>query len=416
MAANALGEWRAGWRTVLAAGLGMAAGVSLFATAFGFFVVPLQHAFGWSRSQLATVSLAFFTSSLTMPLVGVLLDRWGSRVFVVIGAVAFTAIYVAFALNPGKQWFFYALLVGIGLLAAPCTMPTVFARPIVNQFNISRGLALGIGLSGSYGMIVILSPVLQHVIGEYGWRLGFGLLAGMSLVLGLTASALLGNQAGGGKAASPPSPLPRGEGLALAVRDPRFWLLAVAMVISNIPVGGVISQLQPMLSDKGVPGTTAAMLGSVYAMAILVGRMGAGFLLDRFWPPLVGAGSLIAPAIGLLLFAGDSQSLPMFVVSLSLIGFAHGAEGDLASFFAARYFGVRAFGSIMGVFALLIGVSIALGGMIFAQAFDHLHSYAAALWVSAAAMGAAASMLLVSGLLKRTTAPAFEPQAEANPV
>jgi MFS family permease len=248
MASQALREWKAGWPTVLAAGLGMAAGVSMFATAFGFFIVPLQHAFGWSRSQLATVSLAFFASSLTMPVVGALLDRWGSRVFVAIGAVAFAAVYVAFALNPGQLWFFYALLVAIGLLAAPCTMPTVFARPIVGQFDKSRGLALGIGLSGSYGMVVIMSPVLQRVIGDYGWRLGFGLLAGVSLVFGLTASALLRNQ-GPRKIASPSASVRRGDGLGLAARDPRFWLLAVAMVISNIPVGGVISQLQPMLSD-----------------------------------------------------------------------------------------------------------------------------------------------------------------------
>lgn len=400
MAADTLGEWKAGWRNVLAAGMGMAAGISMFATAFGFFIVPLQDAFGWSRSQLAVLSYAIIASSLAMPVVGALLDRWGSSVFTAVGAVAFAAVYAGMALNPGELWLFYGLLVLVGLVAGPCTMPTVFARPIVGRFTRSRGLALGIGLSGSYGMIVVLSPVLQSVIANQGWRLGFGLLAGLSLVFGLGAAALLRGPRPAAPATAPRPAASRGEGLAAAMRDPRFWLLVIALIAASLPVGGVISQLQPMLSDKGVSLANAAMLGSLYAAAILVGRMGVGALLDRFWPPLVGAVSLAAPAIGLLLFAGWSENLTVLMIALALIGIGHGAEGDLANFFTARYFGVRAFGSIMGVFALLIGVSIALGGVVFAGAFDGFGSYTAILLAGAGAMALAAVLLLVSGLGK----------------
>lgn len=391
-----MNEWRANWTSVLAAGLGMAAGISMFASIFSFFIVPLQHEFGWSRTQLATASLAVLSSSLLMPVIGAILDRVGARRLAAVGAVAFALIYASLALNPGQLWLFYLSLAAIALIAGPATSPLVFAKPVVTRFIRSRGLALGLGLSGSYLLVIVVAPALQWVIGHHGWRISFGLLAVMSLALGLLAAALLGRhetQALEGRA-NQPSP----SGLREAIGDRRFWLLAGAMILASLPLGGLISQLQPLLADRSVPATTAGMLGAWYAACIVVGRLGTGVLLDRIWPPGVGTVALAIPSLGMLVLASGDASILTLGAALACIGLAHGAESDLVSFFAARYFGSRSFGVIAGLLGLMIGVSIGLGGLGFAYVADRVGDYGPALTTSAGLMAASAILLLISGI------------------
>lgn len=389
-------EWRANWTSVLAAGLGMAAGISMFASVFGFFIVPLQQEFGWSRTQLATASLAVLSSSLLMPVIGALLDRVGARRLAAVGAVAVALTYASLAFNPGELWLFYLSLLAIALVAAPATSPLVFAKPIVTRFNRSRGMALGLGLSGSYLLVIVVAPALQWVIGAHGWRVGFGLLAVMSLALGLLAAVLLGPHA-------PPAQEELGDeaaasGLREAMGDRRFWLLAAAMILASLPLGGLISQLQPLLADRNVPAATAGLLGAWYAACIVIGRLGTGVLLDRIWPPGVGTAALAVPSIGMLLLASGDATVLTLGAALACIGLAHGAESDLVSFFAARYFGSRSFGVIAGALGLMIGVSIGIGGLAFAYVADRFGNYGPALTTSAALMAASAVLLLMSGI------------------
>lgn len=401
--ASAAPEWRGGWPTVLGAGLGMAAGVSVFATAFGFFIVPLQAEFGWSRSRMALVSLAVLASSLLMPLVGALVDRHGPRRYVLFGSIAFALCYVAFAAMPGSPAVFTLILLAIALVAAPATSPLVFTVPIVHRFARHRGAALGLGLSGSYLLVLALAPLLQRVITSSGWRAGFILLAVLSLALGAAATALIGRT----PRPTPDAPSPeRGEGddtkddatLRGAARDRRFWLLAIAMVGSNLPLGGMISQLQPLLADKGVAPAVAALLGSWYAGMVFIGRVGVGVLLDRLSPAAVGFVALLAPAAGyLLLLPPDAPQFAVAALALTAVGLAHGAEGDLLAFYGARYFGRRMFGTIVGTLGVTIGVSIALGGLLFAAVVDHTGSYSAPLIAGAAATTVAAFAVLICG-------------------
>ncbi len=397
--AGKLGEWRAGWPILLGAMLSMGAGISLFGNVNGFFVKPLAAEFGWSRGQISLASMAVLGTALAMPAVGMLVDRHGPRLFILLGAILFAGAYAALSAMPGEIWAYCAIILIIGLAAGPATSPLVVTRPLVSAFAESRGLALALGMSGAVAVSTVVLPALQYVIAHYGWRTGYAAMAPVTLALGLAAFVLL-------RGASPapgsrnPAPEPTGHTLREALGDGRFWLLALSMICISMAGGAFSSQFQPLLSDLGVPGATAALLGAWYAASVIVGRLGAGLLLDRLWPPMVGAVALSGPIVGLPLFLSPDPSLAVLLVGAALVGLSTGAEADMLAFFAARYFGLKRFGAIFGVLGLFFGLSVAIGGIGAGFLFDAAGDYRLVLILGAVLAAVSAVTLLASGLAK----------------
>ena len=57
MQSTATGEFKRGWRILLASSVGIASGLSGLAFyTFGVFIVPLTEAFGWTRGQVSIAS------------------------------------------------------------------------------------------------------------------------------------------------------------------------------------------------------------------------------------------------------------------------------------------------------------------------------------------------------------------------
>ena len=103
----------------------------------------------------------------------------------------------------------------------------------------------------------------------------------------------------------------------------------------------------------------ATIASSVVGVALLLGRVSTGFLLDRFFAPRVAmlVFGLAAAGIALLWFGIAGKAAMLAAV---LIGFGLGAEADIIAFCISRYFGLRCFGP---AFAFAFGTFV-LGGAI----------------------------------------------------
>jgi MFS family permease len=163
--------------------IGMGAGISMFWPATSYFIKPLHAEFGWSRGQVSlTTSIGVLLTSLAMPLVGVLIDRYGPRAFILAGSILFSLSYLALSAMSGQFIIFIAIVLMIGLTAGPATSPLIFTRPLVGAFAKSRGVALGLSYSGTVIISSIVQPTLQHVISDFGWRAGYRIMAPIGLV------------------------------------------------------------------------------------------------------------------------------------------------------------------------------------------------------------------------------------------
>jgi MFS family permease len=130
---------------------------------------------------------------------------------------------------------------------------------------------------------------------------------------------------------------------------------------------------------------------------VILGRIIAGFLIDRIWAPLVAFAFLIVPAISCLILANPEIGLIYVAIAAALIGLAAGAEFDLIAFMTSRYFGMKDYAKIYGLqfvgFGIGAGFSPPLPGIVLART----GSYEPALYGVAGLFVLGATMLLLLG-------------------
>ena len=153
-----------------------------------------------------------------------------------------------------------------------------------------------------------------------------------------------------------------------------FWLIASAFFLMSVSVHGCLIHLVPMLTDRGVSAQSAALATSLLGGALLVGRVGAGYLLDRFFASYVAICFLCGAALGIfMLWSGVVGGLAFGAAIL--LGLGLGGETDFMPYLVSRYFGLRAFGEIYGYILATWGLGGVIGPLVMGMGFDTTGSY-----------------------------------------
>jgi cyanate permease len=153
-----------------------------------------------------------------------------------------------------------------------------------------------------------------------------------------------------------------------------FWLIAGAFFLMSVSVHGCLIHLVPMLTDRGISAESAALATSLLGGALLVGRVGAGYLLDRFFASHVAICFLCGVTLGILLLWTEAVGGLVFSAAV-LVGLGVGAETDLMPYVVSRYFGLRAFGEIYGYVVVGWGLGGVIGPLVMGMGFDSTGSY-----------------------------------------
>jgi MFS family permease len=156
--------------------------------------------------------------------------------------------------------------------------------------------------------------------------------------------------------------------LVQALREWRFWVLAIAFVPISFALGGPIPNIELLLGSKNFGAAEAVGLAALVGVAVIVGRIVGGYLIDRFWAPGVAAIFLSAPAIALWLLGAPEMTREMAMIAIFLIGFGAGVEYDFMAYLVARYFGTRAYGAIYGSLYGFFAIGAGFGPPMFAAA------------------------------------------------
>jgi MFS transporter, OFA family, oxalate/formate antiporter len=399
---QAYSELRSGWSVLLGCTLGVAAGAAAlpFYTA-GVFVKPLEASFGWTRNQLSWASMAWtLTIVVFAPGVGALIDRYGVRRPACLGLVSLAATFFALSHVQGQLWIYIAIQI-VGAASGLSSTPVAFTRAINECFVRARGAALGFTLAGTGITATFAPPIITAIVIASGWRAGFRGLALCALCAVPFVWVLLGvgakQRMAGASGSTPATTSSAGATPREIYRSATFQRLLAAFFVLALGVSGYVLHMIPMLTDAGIDLARAAWIQGVLGIAVIVGRLAIGLLVDHFFAPRLAALTLSLTALGMLLLAtaGTALSVP----AAFAIGFALGAEVDLIGYLTARYFGLtwygRLYGALYGAFVLGTGLSpVLIAGL---QAIHG--SYALPLYGCASLVAAAVVLF--------ATAPAF---------
>ena len=170
----------------------------------------------------------------------------------------------------------------------------------------------------------------------------------------------------------------------------RVWLAAAG-------VGGSLPNLESILRSRALGEAAVRSLVPITGMAIVVGRLGSSYLIDRVWAPAVAFIMLITAAIAFALLSLMTVSFWTVALIIATIGLTVGMEGDLGAFLVARYFGPRHFGRIFGLVYGFFALGTGMGAVSYGIAFDRMGNYRLAMMSSAAMLTVSAMLMIALG-------------------
>jgi MFS family permease len=284
--------------------------------------------------------------------------------------ILFAATFASLGLLGGRLWQFYTTYALLAAFGAG-TLGGSYSRVLIGWFDRRRGLALGIALAG-IGIGGMLIPPIVHVLLMRGGllRAYVGVAAMVMLISFPTAALFIKERPGGAKSRAQRDVL---------LKDRHFYKMAATFFLLGIYTAGVLTHFVPMLVDSGIESYKAAWAMSTLAAALVVGRVFAGYLLDRIHPPFVVSGFLAGPVLGLVLLASGATASSAFSCAV-LLGLGMGAEFDFMSYLVSRYLAPNHFARNYGWIYAAFSLGASIGPIFLALSIQRTGSYSPALW------------------------------------
>lgn len=392
-----------GWVVVAVAFITMAIAISA-RTSFSLLYPEILAEFGWSRAMTAgAYSLGFVASITLLPVVGLLMDRFGPRIVVPLGAllVAGGFIVLRTITDPIGLYVAMGLLIVNGSMAMSYIVHSMF---LPRWFERNRGLAVGIAFSGVGVGALVLLPAFQWIIDTRGWReacIAMGLLVAVGIIpLNLLFQRGAPSDIGllpDGRDPEDPNADPamnrkaRNKGeiivdrawaetdwtLARALGTVRLWAICCAMFGALFVWYAIQAHQTKFLIDVGfTPAFAATALGLVAFFGIF-GQIGIGALSDRIGREFSWTLALAGFATASLLMIQIAKT-----PSTSLVYAAMAAQGlfgyGMSALFGAittEIFSGRKLASILAIVGICGNIGAGAGAWIMGALHDMSGNY-----------------------------------------
>ena len=283
-------------------------------------------------------SLFFWIYAPMQIVVGLLLDRYGARRFILLGSFACAAGVLMFATTSNVE------VAGLGRLLTGfgASFAFVSALWLVNHWFAPERFALLAGAVNAVGMLgtAIGAVALSGLIERFGWHDIFVATGAVGLLIFLAALVFLREPASPADTATMAPAEHIQQALSDVLGNGRTWAIAIIGLLYYMPVnvyGGLWGTTE-LVRDHPISQVAAETAVSMIFWGMAVGSVAGGWLSDRLghrkWLVFSGAvltGLAYAGALflrgtaiteGMLLFAGG------FFGGLQMLTFAMAKEGQ----------------------------------------------------------------------------------------
>ena len=357
-------------------------------SSFGVFYVSLLDTFHWGRGATAGVfSMVLTVDAILSPVVGYLLDRFGTKKIVSGGCLALAAgLFLSGSIHSLWQFYiFFGLVCAVGITFTGM-VPHVF---LVSEWFVSnRASAIGFVYAGTGAGILLLAPLSEWLLSTWGWERTFQTFAGVVLIL-LLPLVWIFYQHG-----------PYGEKLRfkkesktadnqwtakLALRSLQFWLLFFARICAASGTTVIVTHQVAHVVDVGYSTFLAASIFGLAGITSSFGRVIFGFIADLLSKPAAYTLNILMTLVGvgaLMLLRDPSQTWLLYVYVI-FFGTGFGSRAVIFSALTADIFSGKGFGSILGYSTVAVGVGGALGSWLGGAFYDWTGSYLVSFALSA---------------------------------
>jgi OFA family oxalate/formate antiporter-like MFS transporter len=362
-----------GWWIVLSCFLTSLYVGSVIFYGFTAFFEPLVKEFGWSYTQISfAASLRGLEMGIFAPLIGFLVDRFGSRNLILCGTITVGFGLILLSLTQSLAMFYGSFLF-IAFGAGGCAS-VVIMTVVANWFHKNVGIALGVAMSG-FGASGLLVPIIVRLIDVYNWRNTLIVLGLGMWILGIPLSFVIRNRP------EQYGYLSDGELSADPITD-----------VENQSKGMEIG-IKEVLSSIGMSRARAGLVAGAMPLFSIIGRFSFGWLGDVFEKRHVMAVAFFFMGAGVLAFCYVHV---IWVVFLFLLLFSSGYGGSmvLRGSILREYFGRDSFGKMIGITMGSASIGGIIGPTSAGWIFDTLGSYRLIWVVFCGLTGLAISLVL----------------------
>ena len=309
-----------------------------FRSAPSVLIVPLEDAFGWSRSDISlAIAINVLLFGLVSPFAAALMEKFGMRRVVIsaLTTVSIGAFLTIFIHAPWQLIATWGVIVGTGT----GSMALVFAATVANRWFVAkRGLVTGVLTAASATGQLIFLPGLSHLAHTYGWKSVSITVSSFALAVVPFIYFFLREKPadlgllpyGASVDWQPPAKSELSAG-ALAIdtlkqgsKRKDFWFLFGSFFVCGLSTSGLIgTHFIPAAHDHGMMDTLAASLLALVGVFDVIGTIFSGWLTDRYDPRkllffyygLRGLSLFLLPSI---LFSSIHPSTLVFVIFYGL--------------------------------------------------------------------------------------------------
>jgi len=372
-------------------GVTAASFIAMFTTfgvaySFGVFLVPMSTDLGSGR---AATSAVFSLTTLILfgfgAASGAVVDRVGPRRVLLFGAACLGGGLVLTARADSLWQAYLGHAVGVGLGVACSYVPLVAV--VGGWFQRRRTLAVGVAVSGIGLGTLLVAPLSAALIGAYGWRTAYLVLAVVGTALLLVCAVFVHAVPVHPDAVPMPALGPR-------LRSPDYLWLYVGQLLLSVMLFVPFVHLPTYASSHGTGKVAAAALVGVIGAASLVGRLALGSVAERFGVLRTYQGCFVLMALSFALWLGSPGYLRLALFA-ALLGVGYGGFVALGPPLVAELFGVQGLGGLLGVLYTSAALGSAFGPPLAGALIQSTGSYVVVI-IGSLAVGAIAAAAVLA--------------------
>ncbi|MCP4624963.1 MAG: MFS transporter [bacterium] len=361
---------------------------------FGLFLQPITFDLGVGRE---TFSLAMAWQNLLfgLPLIGILVDRFGSRKIAISGGLLYAVSFLLLSTTGSPA----GLYINLGVLAGTaigCTSYVVVLGAAARAAPPDKRSSMFgvVTATGSFGMFAVV-PGIQWLIASLGWQTTFAVLAAF---VGLTAILAVGFPGGTSIAAGKSSgveeekPQPLAVVLSRARSHSGYLLLTAGFFVCGFHVAFIATHLPAFLADNSVSKMSGATALAMIGLFNIFGSYLFGHLGDRLRKKYLLSFLYLSRAVVISLFLVLPISNYSAIAFGCAIGFLWLATVPLTSAIVAQIFGIRYLSTLYGIVFFSHQLGSFLGVWLGGRIYDMVNSYDT-VWVLAILLGVVAAIL-----------------------